>query len=105
MRMQHGIVQEVATMRPIMHCLSARLSGLGLRMWAQRSLDRTPFPAIVPRSTPEAGATGGGFMVFAAVLLLLLIVAVAVKVYDRTRKRKEERDRITITPARLERSA
>jgi hypothetical protein len=60
---------------------------------------------MVPRSTPEGGATGAGFMVFAAMLLLLLIVAVAVKVYDRTRKRKDEKDRIAITPARLGRAA
>ena len=105
MRMQHGIVQEVATMRPIMQFLSARLSGLGLRMWAQRSLGPTPLPAMVPKSTPDLGATGARFMLFAAVLLLLLIVVVAVKVYERTRKRKEEKARITITPARLGRAA
>jgi hypothetical protein len=104
MRMQHGIVQEVATMRPIMQFLSSRLSGPGLRMWAQRSLGPTPLPAMVPRSTPEVGATRAGFMAFAAVLLLLLIVAVAVKVYDRTRRRKEEKDRITIASARLGRA-
>ncbi len=92
-------------MRSVMQFLSARLSGLGLCMWAQRSLGPTPFPAMVPRSTPEIAATGGGFMVFAAVLLLLLMVAAAVKVYDRTRKRKQEKNRITITPARLGRVA
>jgi len=92
-------------MRPIMRFLSSRLSGPGLRMWAQQSLGPTPLPAMVPRSTPEVGATRAGFMAFAAVLLLLLIVAVAVMVYDRTRRWKEEKDRITITPARLGRAA
>jgi hypothetical protein len=105
MRKQHGIVQEVATMRPIMQFFSARLSVLGLRMWARQSLGPTHFPAMMPRSTPDVGAIGAAFIAFAAVLLLLLIVGVAVKVYDRTRKREEEKDRITLTPARLGRAA
>jgi len=63
--MQHGIVQEATTMRPIMQFFSARLSALGLRIWAQQSLGASHFAAMLPRSTPEVGAIGPAFMGFA----------------------------------------
>jgi len=90
-------------MRPIVQFFFSRLTGSGVRMWAQQSLGSTPFAAMTAGSTPDAGAVDAGLIPVAAVVLLALIVWSAVKLYDRSRKR--EADRITITPARLGRAA
>ncbi|MBI3105334.1 MAG: hypothetical protein HYY95_07145 [Candidatus Rokubacteria bacterium] len=89
-RMQQGIVQEEATMRPIMQFLFARLPGPGLGMWAQQSLGPTPLAAMTPGSAPDFGAVDAGLVPIAAVVLLVLIVWSAVKLYDRSRKPDEE---------------
>ena len=90
-------------MRPIGQFFFSRLSGPGLRMWAQQSLGPTPFAAMTPASMPDFGAVDASLMPVAAVVLLVLIVWSAVKLYDRSRRR--EAGRITVTPAPLGRAA
>ena len=92
-------------MRSIKEFCFSRLSGPGLRMWAQQPFGPTPLAAMTPGSTPDVGAVDVGLMPVAAVVLLLVLIWVAVKLYDRSRKREEEKDRNAVTPARLGRAA
>jgi hypothetical protein len=40
-------------MRPIVQFFSAKLLGMGARVWARLSLGPTLFPAMAPGATPE----------------------------------------------------
>jgi hypothetical protein len=77
-------------MRPIVQLLSSQVSGPGVRMWAQLSAGPTPFAAMAPGVTSDAGYVQGNVVAFLALVLLLVAVGVAVKLYDRSRKREDE---------------